>query len=488
MKLKYSMNVTTEKTRFSATYNLQLPEFIIELLEKAYKNNYQTVESYIDSKFEHSDSSLSKLAKASFGIFSEVLTSYDLKEKDKIDFILNHGYIVKNENFNISIKSYSPLLQRVGVIFNGKEFMLNSVDQLEVALSQIVKKQIPNSFNVSCDVEKTNSSTAELVSIQLDLEQNGFSYNGVPVEQSTINFGILQNNNSLTNGITNVIDKLESHYKYLSTEVWNQHLAWTKYEDLSLKVQENSIEVINFGLFKNVPVYWRDSVVASEFNKNHKLYVYLLNAYKIGIIDINKNIFSHFISNEKDIVEKLLNDKKIAVYAQDKMVLSKILLNEHVSKITFPIDRNILESVIVNASIPQTMQIIPKIDSVVRDTLLSARLINRLANIDLSLLSEKQLEIYKDEQLQKERNREEYIRIIGEITFSGIRELRGELSKNEKEKLGVHSKDFKDWLDTNIGHGKGEIQDVSKDMLEKAKKILERSKKAIEYIKTRGNK
>lgn len=487
MQLLYTTKINKESSSVRATYSLKLPDYIIELVQKAWENQKSSILEYIQSKFEYENEGLYNVFISSFGRYDDLI--HKEITRSEMQKIITDGYLTLTSNYQIWINSYEPLVNYYSVKFEGKEFKIKDRNAINKEIVDIIKHSIENSFNVSAEINNgVTIPSEEQINISVDASNN-FTFKGMLLDESQLDYISLVEDNNLVecDGFkeTTTFNEKMKLFKKSNQEI--KLNEWTKANDIYYKILQNSIEILQIYQYKSIPVYWKESILESEFLNNEFHYQNILNLYRHGKITINKMIFIAFLKNENDILQKLINDSKAKVFLQDKHILTTILLNKNIEKINVNLNSELVSQIIIGSSVVQTPMMIEKLSTILRDKMLSIKLLNRLADIDINLMTDNQRKFFEDEQLKAQKMEDEYFSIIGQITASGVREIVGELSKKQKDKLNL-SKNFKEWLHKNIGHNKGDNKQIDQQMVNEAKKILNTSKTIIQIIENERKK
>lgn len=487
MQLLYTTRINKESSTVRATYSLKLPDYIIELVQKTWENRKNSILEYIQSKFEYENEGLYNVFVSSFGRYNDII--HKEITRSEMQEIITNGYLTLTSNFQIWINSYEPLVNYYSVKFEGKELKINDRNAMNKEIVYMIQQSIENSFNVSAEINKGVAIPYdEQINISIDTSNN-FTFKGMLLDEHQIDYNILMKDNNLIDSdelnIYPTFNEKMRLYKKSNQEIKLDE--WIKSDDIYYKILQNSIEILQIYQYKSIPVYWKESIIESEFLNSDFHYRNILNLYRNGRITINKMMFITFLKNENDILQKLVSDSKAKIFLQDKQILTSILLNKNIEKINVDLNPELVSQIIIGSSVVQTPMMIVKLSINLRDKMLSIKLLNRLSDIDINLMTDNQRKFFEDEQLKAQKLEDEYYSIIGQITASGVREIVGELSKKQKDKLNL-SKNFKEWLHKNIGHNKGDIKQIDQQMVNEAKKILNTSKTIIQIIANERNK
>ena len=474
--LKYFTKSNSYKNIISYTFRKKTPKFVIEILNKILLEKI-TIEKFITNSGINSNSQIYSIIKKAFENYEEFYDDFNEKEITKI---VENGYKEITKKIEANIYSLLPLVDIYEVDIYEKRLKLKNEKEFKKEILKYLETIHKNGSHFKLNSLKKEDEKNEKYLIYLKIEDGTLKCNNEKINFKELNFEELLEENELQK-IENInkIEKIPKDWLFLKNDIDIDKFQKQNYnlKDYWFEIKENSIEFLEIKNWNKLTIYNKNVIRIDEFEKETNFYNLILKAKEENpLLTLNNFIFLKFLKEKEKVTLKILKNKKELekMISNDDILRNVLLLDEKII-LDVKINKLYVEKIIESSSIPQLPIIISKLTDEFKDSLLSPKTLNKISNVDRSLLSKKQLEIIQNEEKKKELIRQEYFSIIGEITDSGIREKIKQFSKQKKKELKIDKK-FKKWIDSYIGHNKETIknknQEIQEKELNKAKQIL----------------
>lgn len=495
--LNYISQFETFDFDITIRYKKMLPQFISQLAEKSLENyqtksrrqiasekaanNYKSIiENYLEISSISLDSGIYLIIAKAFEDFEELFNG----NKEELSKAIANNFLWKEEHIGGKVISLSPLVEKFILKIDGKNFNLDSEEEIKHKILTIFSNQNQDILDPELINYKKNIQEKTEQKINLTIANNTLKCMGNQINSNMLNYDeIIKQNNLKIENIENQNTILDD-YQFLTN---NANVSFELKEInnyyFSFLIKDQSFDFTYFINWNDLTLFKNKIIREKDFIQESDIYQNMLAIYLEDKIEINHFMFLAFLKNEREIQDKLLQDQdNLKKIIDDKDVLRNILLLDNDFKLTIPFNLDYARKIIQSASLKQIPIILRKISEATRDKMLDLKLINRLASIEITYLAPKQKELFENEKQKKEFLKKEYFKVIGQITQLGVRERIKNFNKDEWKKMG--GKKTNQWLNKNIGHNKGNIV-IDVDKLKKAKKILEDFNEIIkkEWIK-----
>ncbi len=482
--LKYTIDITNTKVNIPMTYKEVPPKFIVDVLLKSHAKKMGPLE-YVKSKGIEKNSKIWQVIQACFAEYDLFWKPYNKTTKSLIEGLIKDGYITRTRELSGVVKSYLPQIDLFIFEAHGQKFVLKDQKELFEKATQIGEKLFPEALDLSASKVQELSIDEEREEITLKFEVNKISLfdNEISINNIKWNDLLQQNKLLILDGVLNNTE-LPNGFKFVTSEQWNQLEDWITIEDYDsqfiykFKIKENNIEWKKIGSW-NLIGYESSKVIREEnFNVDTMEYKLLENYYtSTAHAEMNSFIYKKFILNS--FSARMLIMKNIPLYErllEDKSLLTTILLRDEdfgLSKVK--LNPKKLTKILIVASNVKLPILINKISIRTRSEMLDTKLLNKINNVNPSLLTKEQFELIKDEERKQAAINDEYTSIVGKITTMGTREKIKGLT-NKQKKQYIIDKRFVNWLNEKIGHNKGQ-KNITQGELSEARTNLEKARK-----------